>query len=93
MQLLLAIELFDAGTVDPNDIADAFYLGTILDALGIEHAVYTLKAFPRFATFCAIGNIDYFDRANVFVLSLVRLRCINYDAVNVYLVLVLFKLA
>ena len=93
MQLFLAIELFDAGTVNPYDIADAFYLGTVLNALGIKHAVYTLKAFPRFVTFCAMGSIHYLDRTNVFVLGLVGLRCIHYDAVNVYLVLVLLKLA
>lgn len=90
--MLLAVELFDASTVDPDDITDTFYLGTVFYAFGIEYAIDALKAFPRFAAFCAMRDVYYFDGADVFVLGLVGLGGIHDDAVNVYLVLVLFKL-
>lgn len=61
MELLLAVELFDASTVDPDDITDAFYLGTVFYAFGIEHAIDALKAFPRFTAFCAMRDVYYFD--------------------------------
>ena len=92
MELLLAVELFDASTVDPDDITDTFYLRTVFYAFGIEHAIDALKAFPRFTAFCWMRDVYYFDRADVFVLGLVGLGGIHDDAVNVYLILVLFKL-
>jgi len=51
MQLFLSVVFFDTSTVDPDNITDAFNLGTVFDAFGIKHAVDTLKAFPRFASF------------------------------------------